>query len=98
MSMLRGQDLQGALDDETALPSADPDLLAGPFARIVVDEAQELTDANVPTSVRSTGIPVTHGSVADLDSVLATWLAAHADGVACVIGDPTFQATTRVRR
>ena len=27
------------------LPSADPDLLAGPFAHIVVDEAQELTDA-----------------------------------------------------
>ena len=26
-------------------PSADPDLLAGPFAHIVVDEAQELTDA-----------------------------------------------------
>ena len=27
------------------LPGADPDLLAGPFAHIVVDEAQELTDA-----------------------------------------------------
>ena len=26
-------------------PTADPDLLAGPFAHIVVDEAQELTDA-----------------------------------------------------
>ena len=45
MSMLRGQDLQDALVDETALPSTDPDLLAGPFAHIVVDEAQELTDA-----------------------------------------------------
>ena len=45
MSMLRGQDLQDALVDEAALPSADPDLLAGPFAHIVVDEAQELTDA-----------------------------------------------------
>src|SRR5204862_5226539 len=45
MSMLRGEDLQGTLVDETALPSADPDLLAGPFAHIVVDEAQELTDA-----------------------------------------------------
>ena len=45
MSMLRGEDLQNALDDETALPSTDPDQLAGPFAHIVVDEAQELTDA-----------------------------------------------------
>ena len=45
MSMLRGEDLQGTLVDETALPSTAPDLLAGPFAHIVVDEAQELTDA-----------------------------------------------------
>jgi superfamily I DNA/RNA helicase len=45
MSMLRGRDLQDALVDETALPGTDPDLLAGPFAHIVVDEAQELTDA-----------------------------------------------------
>ena len=39
------QDLQDALVDPAALPSADSDLLAGPFAHIVVDEAQELTDA-----------------------------------------------------
>jgi len=45
MSMLRGQDLQRTLVDETARRSADPDQLAGPFAHIVVDEAQELTDA-----------------------------------------------------
>ena len=45
MSMLRGDDLRNALVDEAALPTADPDLLAGPFAHIVVDEAQELTDA-----------------------------------------------------
>ena len=45
MSMLRVHDLQGALVDESGLPAADPDLLAGPFAHIVVDEAQELTDA-----------------------------------------------------
>ncbi|MGW6281504.1 RNA polymerase recycling motor ATPase HelR [Kribbella sp. NPDC055071] len=43
--MLRGQDIQKALIDEAGLPTADPDLLAGPFAHIVVDEAQELTDA-----------------------------------------------------
>ena len=164
MSMLRGEDLQDALVDEAALPGADPDLLAGPFAHIVVDEAQELTDAewqmlllrcpsrsftivgdraqarhgfteswqerlerigldrvnlaslsinyrtpeevmaeaepviravlpdaNVPTSIRSTGVPVVHGSASDLDSILDTWLAAHADGIACVIGDPTFR-------
>ena len=170
MSMLRGEDLQDALVDEAALPSTDPDLLAGPFAHIVVDEAQELTDAewqmlllrcpsrsftivgdraqarhgfteswqerlerigldrinlaslsinyrtpeevmaeaepviravlpdaNVPTSIRSSGVPVVHGSASDLGSILDTWLAAHADGIACVIGDPTFRATSRVR-
>ena len=170
VTMLRGQDLQDALVDETALPSTDPDLLAGPFAHIVVDEAQELTDAewqmlllrcpsrsftivgdraqarhgfteswqerlerigldrinlaslsinyrtpeevmaeaepviravlpdaNVPTSIRSSDVPVVHGSASDLGSILDTWLAAHADGIACVIGDPTFRATSRVR-
>ena len=45
MSMLRGQDLRDALVDEAELPTTDPDRLAGPFAHIVVDEAQELTDA-----------------------------------------------------
>ena len=170
VTMLRGEDFQHALVNEAALPGTDPDLLAGPFAHIVVDEAQELTDAewqmlllrcpsrsftivgdraqarhgfteswqerlerigfdrinvatlsinyrtpeevmaeaepvirtvlpdaNVPASIRSTGVPVVHGSTSDLDSVLGTWLAAHADGIACVIGDPTFQATPRVR-
>lgn len=45
MSMLRGPDLQEVLIDEAARPDTEPDLLAGPFAHIVVDEAQELTDA-----------------------------------------------------
>jgi hypothetical protein len=170
VTMLRGEDFAGALVDEAALPGADPDLLAGPFAHIVVDEAQELTDAewqmlllrcpsrsftivgdraqarhgfteswperlqrigldqislaslsinyrtpqevmaeaepvirsvlpdaNVPTSIRSTGVPVRHGPASDLGPVLGTWLAAHADGIASVIGDPTFPATSRVR-
>ncbi|GAB3178248.1 DNA helicase IV [Micromonospora palomenae] len=170
LSSLRQLDLQDALVDETALPSTDRDLLAGPFAHIVVDEAQELTDAewqmlllrcpsrsftivgdraqarhgfteswqerlerigldrinpaslsinyrtpeevmaeaepviravlpdaNVPTSIRSSGVPVVHGSASDLHSILDAWLAAHADGIACVIGDPTFQPTSRVR-
>jgi hypothetical protein len=56
-----------------------------------------LPDANVPTSIRSNGVPVVHGSAADLGSILDTWLATHADGIACVIGDPTFRATRRVR-
>ncbi len=170
MSMLRGHDLQGALVDEAALPGTDPDLLAGPFAHIVVDEAQELTDAewqmlllrcpprsftivgdraqarhgfteswperlgrigldrislatlsinyrtpeevmaeaepgiravlpdaNVPASIRSSGVPVVHGSASDLGPILDAWLAVHADGIACVIGDPTFRGTSRVR-
>ncbi|MFI9574173.1 RNA polymerase recycling motor ATPase HelR [Microbispora rosea] len=170
MSMLRGQDLQRALVDDTALPAADPDRLAGPFAHIVVDEAQELTDAewqmlllrcpsrsftivgdraqarhgfteswherlkrigldrvtlaslsinyrtpeevmaeaepviravlpdaNVPASIRSGGVPVVHGSVSDLSAILDTWLAEHAEGTACVIGDPSFEETSRVR-
>ncbi len=170
LGMLHGRDLQDSLIDESALPTAEPDLLAGPFAHIIVDEAQELTDAewqmllqrcpsrsftivgdraqarhgfteswrerleragldqietaslsinyrtpeeimaeaapairaalpdaNVPTSVRSTGVPVVRGSTADLEEVLDTWLAAHGDGVACVIGDPAFRDAPRVR-
>ncbi|NEA56131.1 AAA family ATPase [Streptomyces sp. SID13666] len=170
VGMLRGQDLQDTLIDESALVGAEPDVLAGPFAHVVVDEAQELTDAewqmlllrcpsrsftivgdraqarhgfteswqerlervgldritvaslsinyrtpeevmteaelvirtvlpdaNVPTSIRSSDLPVVHGSVAELDSILDTWLTAHDEGIACVIGDPTFRATSRVR-
>jgi len=56
-----------------------------------------LPDANVPVSIRSSGIPVVHGPASDLASIIVAWLAAHAGGVACVIGDPTFPATSRVR-
>ncbi|ORM27804.1 RNA polymerase recycling motor ATPase HelR [Williamsia sp. 1135] len=45
MSMLRGQDLRDALVTKADRPNSNSDLLAGPFAHIVVDEAQELTDA-----------------------------------------------------
>jgi hypothetical protein len=45
MAQLRQEGIRDALVDEAALPEADPDLLAGPFAHVVVDEAQELTDA-----------------------------------------------------
>ena len=172
MAQLRQDGIRDALVDEGALPKADPDLLAGPFAHVVVDEAQELTDAewqmlllrcpsrsftivgdraqarhgfteswpdrleriglaridvaslsinyrtpeevmaeaepviravvpdaNVPTSIRSTGVPVVHGAASDLDSILDTWLAENADGIACVIGsgELEFRATSRVR-
>ena len=56
-----------------------------------------LPDANVPVSVRSSGVPVVHGPAADLGPILDTWLAAHDEGVACVIGDPAFRATPRVQ-
>lgn len=56
-----------------------------------------LPDANVPASIRSGGVPVVHGSAADLSRVLDTWLAAHDEGIACVIGDPAFRPTSRVR-
>ena len=56
-----------------------------------------LPDANVPVSIRSSGIPVAHGCTPDLDQVLGTWLAAHSDGIGAVIGDATFQAVPRVR-
>ncbi|MEG8277391.1 RNA polymerase recycling motor ATPase HelR [Streptomyces sp. AHA2] len=169
--MLHGQDMRDSLVDDSALPTADPDRLAGPFAHVVVDEAQELTDAewqmllarcpsrsftvvgdraqarhgfteswrdrlrrigldrvtttalsinyrtpgeimaeaepviravlpdaNVPTSVRTGGVPVRHGSTAELEPVLAAWLAEHTEGIACVIGDRAFRpASPRVR-
>jgi len=170
VTMLRGEDFHDALVDQSALPGTDPDLLAGPFAHIVVDEAQELTDAewqmllvrcpsrsltivgdraqarhgfteswqerlsrigldqisvsslsinyrtpeevmveaepvirsvlpdaNVPTSIRSSGFPVLHGSAAELGAILDAWLAEHAEGIACVIGDPTFPPPGRVQ-
>jgi superfamily I DNA/RNA helicase len=52
-------------------------------------------DANVPTSVRHTGIPVHHGHVSELESLATRWLE-HPEGVACVIGDPTLIPMPRV--
>ena len=56
-------------------------------------------DANVPTSISSSDVPVVHGSTSELGSILDTWLAEHAEGegIACVIGDPTFRGTSRIR-
>ena len=56
-----------------------------------------LPDANVPTSIRTDGAPVVHGSTADLADTVEDWLDTHTDGVACVIGDPAFRARPRVR-
>ncbi|MDR7184691.1 hypothetical protein J2X85_001725 [Microbacterium trichothecenolyticum] len=171
MQWLDGDDLRNSLVDESVLDAVDPDLLSGPFAHVIVDEAQELTDAewrmllarcpsrsftvvgdraqarhgfheswqerlehagltevgvssltinyrtpsevmaeaepviraaipdaNVPTSIRSSGVPVRHAAVADRDRILSEWLAEHGEGgVACVIGDPSFVPRERVR-
>jgi superfamily I DNA/RNA helicase len=56
-----------------------------------------IPDANVPTSIRSGGVPVVHAPRSDLGSILESWLAAHTEGTACVIGDQSFEATPRVR-
>src|SRR4051812_3584224 len=50
VASLRQQDLKDVLVDEDSLPTTDPtgntqNVLAGPFAHVVVDEEQELTDA-----------------------------------------------------
>ena len=45
VSMLRAEDIQGVIVDDAGLVAGDSDALAGPFAHIIVDEAQELTDA-----------------------------------------------------
>jgi superfamily I DNA/RNA helicase len=59
-------------------------------------------DANVPTSIRRSGVQVVHGPTSDLGSILDTWLATHVDGIACVIDangieDDMFKPTSRVR-
>jgi superfamily I DNA/RNA helicase len=170
MKMLGGADVRTSLVDEAEAPAAPRDRLAGPFAHVIVDEAQELTDAqwrmllrrcpsrsftivgdraqarhgftgswrdrlgavglrevgisslrvnyrtpeeimteaepviraalpdaNVPVSVRRSGIPVHRGTIAERDGVVERWLAEHQEGVACVIGDPSFAERPRVR-
>jgi superfamily I DNA/RNA helicase len=57
-----------------------------------------LPDANVPTSIRSTGIPVRYDDSRVLDEVLRSWLDAHPEGVAAVIGsDLMRELPDRVR-
>lgn len=61
-----------------------------PAAEPVIRAA--LPDANVPASVRSTGVPVLRGSVSDLGVVVETWLAGHDEGTACVISTQRVSA------
>jgi hypothetical protein len=169
-----GAGMRDVLLDERALPRLDADSLAGPFAHVIVDEAQELSDAewtmllrrvpshsltivgdraqarhgfgetwaerleriglrriaqaslrinyrtpeevmavaapviraalpdaNVPVSVRASGIPVRYAAAEERDAILTDWLAAHEEGIACVIGDgrpyPDSEGHPRVR-
>ncbi|HEY8588515.1 MAG TPA: AAA family ATPase, partial [Naasia sp.] len=55
-----------------------------------------LPDANVPVSIRRSGIPVRYASPAQRDEILDGWLAEHPEGVACVIGDVSFSPRPRV--
>lgn len=57
----------------------------------------QLSDAVVPASVRSSGIPVRRGASADLDRIIARWLETHPSGTGCVIGQPGFTAGPRIR-
>ncbi|GAA1609835.1 RNA polymerase recycling motor ATPase HelR [Actinoplanes couchii] len=52
-----------------------------------------LPDANVPTSIRSGGAPVHHGSLTELDTILA----AHTEGTACVITTEPVNCPAGVR-
>ena len=170
LKLLNRDGIRESLVHDDALESGPVDPLAGPFAHVIVDEAQELTDAEwqlllrrcpsrsftvvgdraqarhgfteswadrlarvglpevavstltinyrtpaevmaeaepviravlpeagVPTSIRSTGLPVRYASIAERDVIVADWLAVNHEGIACVIGDPTFPGTDRVR-
>jgi hypothetical protein len=56
-----------------------------------------LPDANVPTSIRSSGVPVRRAGASSRDEILRSWLATHDEGIACVVGDPSLASTARVR-
>jgi superfamily I DNA/RNA helicase len=44
-----------------------------------------LPDANVPTSIRSSGLPVRRGLARELDEIVGEWLATHDEGIGAVI-------------
>ncbi|WP_186629752.1 RNA polymerase recycling motor ATPase HelR [Rhodococcus sp. BP22] len=61
-----------------------------------------LPDANVPTSIRRSGIPVVHGRTSELASIIESWLAQHTEGIVCIIsadatGSIELRANSRVR-
>jgi DNA helicase IV len=56
-----------------------------------------IPDANVPVSIRHGGHPVVRASASQLRDIVDTWTAEHAEGVACVIGDASFEGSARVR-
>ncbi len=56
-----------------------------------------LPDANVPESIRRTGVPVRRAAASARDEILADWLRRHPEGIACVIGDESFAGLPRVR-
>lgn len=63
---------------------------AGPVIRAA------LPDANVPESIRRTGVPVAYGSREELAAVVDAWERDNADGTAVVVGDPSFAPRERV--
>lgn len=54
-----------------------------------------LPDANVPFSIRNTGLPVRYGCTSELSGILDSWLASR-DGIACVIGAPHLSSGPRI--
>src|SRR5205823_2832734 len=95
----RGEDFRDALIDTAALPPATPDRLAGPFAHIVVDEAQELTDAEWQMLLRrcpSRSFTIAGDRAQARRGFPQTWperleRAGHGEGTACVIGAAGFR-------
>lgn len=68
----------------------------------VMDEASSviraaLPDANVPRSIRTTGVPVIHSNTSRLGDIVDRWLDEHEEGTVCVIGDQTTPGSGRVR-
>lgn len=55
-----------------------------------------LPGANVPESIRRTGVPVQYGARADLAEIVAAWERETADGTAVVIGAADFASRERV--
>lgn len=56
-----------------------------------------MPDANVPQSIRTTGIAVRYDQAAALQTVLDTWLAENTEGTAVVIANETVRVPDRAR-